>query len=292
MRQIEIVGGGFYEPILVVIPSEDCFEQITRLSDYVEKHFGRRPKGAWLAERVWEPQLPSSLAAAGVEYTLVDDNHFLGAGFELDQLFGYFTAEDQCRSVKVLPGLKALRYLIPFRGAEETSQFLRRAAAEHPGSFAAMGDDMEKFGVWPGTYDHCYRDHWLENFFTDLERNSDWLETSTPIDAVSFARFIGTRRSSHRFLHRDDGMVSAHPGAEPLPRFDCGICQSSCGIAFLARRNLEKFLFEVLRIELAAQKNAARFGQGSPSGANQPSKQILSSGSRGSQDSRAAKPMQ
>jgi hypothetical protein len=189
--QIEIVGGGFYEPILVVIPPEDCHEQITRLSDYVEKHFGRRPKGAWLAERVWEPQLPSALAAAGVEYTLVDDNHFLGAGFELDKLFGYFTAEDQCRSVKVLPGLKALRYLIPFRAADETSQFLRRAAADHPGSFAAMGDDMEKFGVWPGTYDLCYRDHWLENFFTDLERNSDWLETSTPADAVASHGSLG-----------------------------------------------------------------------------------------------------
>ncbi|MGB8540185.1 MAG: alpha-amylase/4-alpha-glucanotransferase domain-containing protein [Candidatus Acidiferrales bacterium] len=189
--QIEIVGGGFYEPILVVIPPEDCFQQITRLSDYIEKHLGQRPKGAWLAERVWEPQLPSSLAAAGVEYTLVDDNHFLGAGFELDQLFGYYTAEDRRRSVKVLPGLKALRYLIPFRGAEETSQFLRSAAGEHPGSFAAMGDDMEKFGVWPGTYEHCYRDHWLENFFTDLERNSDWLETSTPIDAVSSHGSLG-----------------------------------------------------------------------------------------------------
>jgi alpha-amylase len=189
--QIEIVGGGFYEPILVVIPPQDCHEQITRLSDYVEKHFGRRPKGAWLAERVWEPQLPSALAAAGVEYTLVDDNHFLGAGFELEQLFGYFTAEDQCHSVKVLPGLKALRYLIPFRRADETSQFLRRAAADHPGSFAAMGDDMEKFGVWPGTYDLCYRDHWLENFFTDLERNSDWLETSTPADAVASHHSLG-----------------------------------------------------------------------------------------------------
>jgi hypothetical protein len=183
--QVEIVGGGFYEPILVVIPWEDRLEQITRLAGYIDKHFGRRPKGAWLAERVWEPQLPSSLGAAGVEYTLVDDNHFLGAGFELEQLFGYFTAEDQCHSVKVLPGLKALRYLIPFRGAEETSSFLRQAASEHPGGFAAMGDDMEKFGVWPGTYDLCYRDGWLEKFFVELERNAAWLETSTPADSVS-----------------------------------------------------------------------------------------------------------
>jgi hypothetical protein len=183
--QIEIVGGGYYEPILIAIPPADRIEQITRLADYIEKHFVTRPRGAWLAERVWEPQLPSSLAPAGVEYTLVDDNHFLGAGFELDQLFGYYFAEDECHTVKVLPGLKALRYLLPFRPVSETSDFLRRAANDHPAAFAAMGDDLEKFGVWPGTYKHCYTDKWLENFFLELEKNADWLETSAPGDAVA-----------------------------------------------------------------------------------------------------------
>lgn len=182
--QVEIVGGGFYEPILIAIPAEDRQAQITRLADYIEKHFGARPHGAWLAERVWEPQLPSTLAPARVEYTLVDDNHFLGSGFELESLFGYFTAEDEGQTVKVLPGLKALRYLIPFREPAETSQFLRRAAAEHRGSFATMGDDLEKFGVWPGTYEHCYVNGWLERFFSELEKNADWLETSTPADAI------------------------------------------------------------------------------------------------------------
>ena len=55
--QVEMVGGGFYEPILISIPPADQHEQITRLGDYIEKHFGKRPSGAWLAERVWEPQL-------------------------------------------------------------------------------------------------------------------------------------------------------------------------------------------------------------------------------------------
>jgi 4-alpha-glucanotransferase len=183
--QVEIVGGGFYEPILIAIPPQDRHEQIIRLQDYVEKHFHARPRGAWLAERVWEPQLPSSLGPAGVEYALVDDNHFLGAGFELDSLYGYYLAEDQGSIVKMLPGLKSLRYLIPFRGVDEITQFLRGAAKDHPGGFAAMGDDLEKFGVWPGTYEHCYRDGWLENFFTALEKSSDWLELVTPADAVA-----------------------------------------------------------------------------------------------------------
>jgi 4-alpha-glucanotransferase len=183
--QIEMVGGGYYEPILIAIPARDRHEQIIRLADYVEKHFGQRPRGAWLAERVWEPQLPSSLAPSGVGYTLVDDNHFLGAGFELNQLFGHYLAEDQGHTVKVLPGLKALRYLIPFRSPAETIEFLRGVASANPNGYAAMGDDLEKFGVWPGTFKLCYQDHWLENFFAAIEQNSDWLETSTPAAAVA-----------------------------------------------------------------------------------------------------------
>ncbi len=182
--QVEMAGGGFYEPVLIAIPAQDRREQIVRLADYIEKHFGARPRGAWLTERVWEPQIPSSLAPAGVEYTLVDDNHFLGAGFEIDQLYGYYTAEDLCHKVKIIPGLKTLRYLIPFREVGETIEFLRGAADAHPGGFAAMGDDLEKFGVWPGTHEHCYRNGWLEHFFHALEQCDEWLEVATPGSAV------------------------------------------------------------------------------------------------------------
>ena len=80
--QVEMVGGGFYEPILITIPPEDQEQQIRRFADFIERHFGKRPGGAWLAERVWEPQLPAVLAEADVEYTLVDDSHFLTAGRE------------------------------------------------------------------------------------------------------------------------------------------------------------------------------------------------------------------
>jgi len=178
--QIEMVGGGFYEPILISIPARDRTRQITRLADYIQSHFGSRPSGAWLAERVWEPQLPSVLAPAGVCYTLVDDNHFLAAGFEPGQLFGSYLAEDQGFAVDVLPGLKALRYLIPFRSVDDTLNFFRQAAAEHPGGVAYMGDDLEKFGVWPGTHTLCYTNGWLDSLFTALERNSHWLETCPP----------------------------------------------------------------------------------------------------------------
>ncbi|MGB6429405.1 MAG: alpha-amylase/4-alpha-glucanotransferase domain-containing protein [Candidatus Acidiferrales bacterium] len=178
--QIELVGGGFYEPILISIPLADQREQIERLAAFLERYFGKRPRGAWLAERVWEPQLPSSLAAAGVEYTLVDDSHFLSAGFEPEQMFGCYVAEDGGHNVKLVPGLQALRYLVPFRDVGEVVGFLRDSSSRHPDGMAAMGDDLEKFGSWPGTYDHCYTNGWLDRFFSALEVESSWLSVVPP----------------------------------------------------------------------------------------------------------------
>jgi hypothetical protein len=183
--QVELVGGGFYEPILVSIPPEDQFEQLTRLACYLEKHFEQRPSGAWLAERVWEPQLPSVLSAANVAYTLVDDMHFLAAGFEPEELFGAYIAEDRGKSVWLYPGQKALRYLVPFGKVDDVITYLRDAASVHPGGVAAMGDDMEKFGVWPGTHEHCYKNGWLSDFFAALEKNSDWLNVCAPAEYLA-----------------------------------------------------------------------------------------------------------
>ncbi|MGC1105690.1 MAG: alpha-amylase/4-alpha-glucanotransferase domain-containing protein [Candidatus Acidiferrales bacterium] len=183
--QVELLGGGYYEPILVAISKKDAREQIDKLAGYLARHFGRRPRGAWLAERVWEPQLPSVLSAAGVEYTLVDDNHFMNAGFDPASLYGTFVAEDQGSPVILFPGLKALRYLIPYKSPQEVVGFFREAARARPGGIVTMGDDMEKFGVWPGTYDYCYTDGWLERFIAELEANQNWLATLTPSDAMT-----------------------------------------------------------------------------------------------------------
>jgi len=200
-QQIEMVGGGFYEPILAVIPPEDQLEQIERLSAYIEKHFGKRPTGAWLAERIWEPQLPSVLAAAQVSYTLVDDFHFLAAGFEPQELFGAYQAEDRGKCVRLFAGQKALRYLVPFGKVEDVIKYLRDAAATHPDGVAVFGDDMEKFGVWPGTFEHCYENHWLEDLLTALGENSDWLSITPP----------GDYAETHAALGRADLPTASYP---------------------------------------------------------------------------------
>ncbi len=185
--QVELLGGGYYEPILVSIPEPDRMAQIRRMADYLNQHFGVRPKGAWVAERVWEQNLTRSLADAGVEYVILDDSHFLAAGLDPSELHGAFITEEGGVPLRLVPSLKSLRYSIPFSDPEETLRVLRSGQIGPAPSISlfAVGDDCEKFGVWPGTHEHVYKNKWLERFLTQIELAGDWLQTITLSDYLA-----------------------------------------------------------------------------------------------------------
>lgn len=182
--QVELVGGGHYEPILPAVPDADKMAQVRQMADYLQHHFGAAPRGAWIAERVWEPTLPRPLALAGVEYVVLDDTHFLAAGLEDWQLHGSFVTEEDGHPLRLVPSVKSLRYTIPFQEPEETLRILREGVNQHDSLFA-VGDDCEKFGVWPGTYEHVFKNGWLERFLRTLEESQDWLETTTVADYLA-----------------------------------------------------------------------------------------------------------
>ena len=183
-RQVEPWGGGFYEPILPAIPEWDRAGQIALMSDWMEEELGVRPRGLWLTERVWEPGLAATLVRAGVAYTAVDDAHFFAAGFERDQLWGSWLTEDQGLALRVLPIHRDLRYRIPFAAPERTIELLGEIAAGGEGRLAVLGDDGEKFGVWPGTHALCWEKGWLDRFAAALEA-APWIEVVPPGEAIA-----------------------------------------------------------------------------------------------------------
>jgi hypothetical protein len=182
--QVEIIGGGFYEPILPMIPSHDRRGQIAHYTRYLEDLFECRVRGMWIPERVWEQSLVRDIALAGIQYTVLDDFHFKCAGLSDDQLFGYYLAEDEGQLIKIFPGSERLRYLIPFASPEETIEYARSVAERNPDSLLVFADDGEKFGTWPETKKHVYQDGWLRRFFDALVANSDWLKLTTLAQAI------------------------------------------------------------------------------------------------------------
>jgi 4-alpha-glucanotransferase len=186
--RIELLTGGFYEPILAILPDVDKRGQIERLSEFIKAEFGVRPRGMWLAERVWEPHLPRALHEAGVEYVLVDDRHFALAGLDPDDLGGYYLTEDQGATLGVFPINQRLRHLIPFADVDKSLEYL----GERRGRLAVVTvvDDGEKFGGWPGTHRLVYEEGWLDRFF-DRVLETPWLRPSTFGDVVDVVRATG-----------------------------------------------------------------------------------------------------
>jgi alpha-amylase len=183
--QLEIMTGGYYEPIISVIPRRDRISQIKKLTIRIKELFEYDATGMWLAERVWEPTLPSTLYDADIKYTCVDDTHFKYAGLNDEDLDGYFVSEDIGKPVFLFPISKQLRYTIPFQEPQETINVLRKLASEDEDRVLVFADDGEKFGVWPGTYDHVYQNKWLDRFFSAIEENLDWIEMITFDQAVN-----------------------------------------------------------------------------------------------------------
>ncbi len=182
--QVEMVSGGYYEPILPAIPDTDKIAQIRRLTARIERDLGTKPTGMWIAERVWEPGLPRLIREADIEWTVLDDVHFKNVGLEDQDLYGYYATEDQSSVLKVYATSKTLRYTIPWRPVRETIEALRDLATPDGKRILVMGDDGEKFGSWPETNTYSWgndgRSGWVDEFFHTLEQNSSWLLT-TPL---------------------------------------------------------------------------------------------------------------
>lgn len=192
--QVEILGGPFQEPILSMLSSQDRIGQILTHSHWIENRLGVRVRGMWTPERVWEQSCVRDLVEAGMEFTILDDYHFKKAGLSEEQLYGYYLTEDDGRLMAVYPDSEKLRYWIPFDSIERSVDYLRKIASTHENALLFCGDDGEKFGAWPQTFEHVYGNgSWLARFFDALVQNSSWLKTTTMSEARDQVKPLGKR---------------------------------------------------------------------------------------------------
>jgi len=162
--QIELLTGGFYEPILAILPRRDQVGQIRMMTEHLARRYGADATGLWLTERVWEQEVVGAITEAGARYTVLDDTMFHSVGVGDEELTGPFVTDHDGRPLLVYAGDRTLRYLIPYKRVERVTQYLSSGADR----LFVYADDGEKFGEWPDTYARVYEDGWLESFFTAL----------------------------------------------------------------------------------------------------------------------------
>ena len=180
--KVEILGGSFSESILPVWDFDSSKAQIEYMNNLVYDLFGCKPSGIWLAERAWEPNLPSVIDP--LEYVVIDDIHLKRCGVQENEILNtVFVADNVFSKVKLLASNEVLRYTIPFRQPQETIDYFNNFDDE---SFFVFADDGEKFGIWPGTYDWVYKSAWLENFLNQISNVVEFI-----LPKYFFANYTG-----------------------------------------------------------------------------------------------------
>lgn len=107
-KQVELLGGGYYEPMLPLLPLADRIGQIEQLTTFLRKHFGKRPRGCWLPGRMWEPNLAGALQTCGMDYTFLEDSQFVLSGLSGADAERPCVTEDQGKTVVVFPASEDL----------------------------------------------------------------------------------------------------------------------------------------------------------------------------------------
>ncbi len=194
-RQIEIIGGGFYSPVLSLIPAKDRVNQIELLTTYIRKKFGRRPRGFWLNEFIWEPFLCSSLHSSGMKYTFLEDTQFKRAGIENGDIYEPCYTEDQGKTITVLPVHSKLLKTAQEHSPEEFINLLMEIKQENENSHISLMFDGSRMNCKSKDL-KAISCKWLDQFFNllsdpyrssfTLTRAGDFIKTLSVLKKVYF----------------------------------------------------------------------------------------------------------
>jgi hypothetical protein len=191
-KQIELLGGGFYEPLLPFLPLADKIGQIEMLTTYIRRHFGKKTQGCCLPFGIWEQSLAGALNSCGMAYTFLEAESFRNAGIEEDELCLPVLTEDQGKLVTVFPVFASLEDALRSAGSAPGR---RRAAAV----FSSFPRENGENGIGA--------------FFEDLERRAaekrfDFglpakvLRSLGPLKRACFSDAAGSSFHPRRFLTR------------------------------------------------------------------------------------------
>ncbi|NDA25597.1 MAG: hypothetical protein EBZ05_01910, partial [Verrucomicrobia bacterium] len=172
--RVEMMTGGFYEPVLVEWAEEDRDGQLAMMAAWLQSRLGAEPRGAWLAEGVWGPSLCGAFHRAGLLYAPVDGSYFLQAGVSAAKLHGHYVTDQAGDLLTVLPTCPDLARLIPHASWDDLFGHLRRIANRGEDITLTLAANLETWPSLPGGVAG-----YLDTLFTKLEDSANWIQTLT-----------------------------------------------------------------------------------------------------------------
>jgi len=172
-KRLELLGGGYYDPIFPLISREDSIAHIEHTSTTISKLYRKRPRGIWLNQLLWDSSLTSILQKYGLDYTFLPDSDSIGYDPEQRLPSTPVITEHGGKCVTVFPihtRLCELWQSNKLRALFTELQALHAAADQNEINVITLFDSSEKQGSI----------NTIERLLHLLDNSSDWLEIVLP----------------------------------------------------------------------------------------------------------------
>ena len=181
-KQVELIGGGFYNPVFPLLFPMDRSGQVDLLSTAIRKATGKRPRGVCLCASAWDPSLVTSFETCGMEYVELDSSLIS----KDKNLFLPIVMADRGKSIKILP---VHNDFIPNENEEPSDLLLRiKKAVEKVSKNDTLNPDADRCAtviLHKDQIEPLLKNKWLEKFLNEIKENySDSIKLNLPAVSV------------------------------------------------------------------------------------------------------------
>ncbi|MBQ7159307.1 MAG: DUF1926 domain-containing protein, partial [Treponema sp.] len=196
-KQIEVLGGGYYNPVFPLLLPMDRSGQIEMYGSELSGALGKRPRGMTLYGSVWDSSLVSTLYSCGMEYVLLDNSLIPPAKRVALPLL----VTEQGKSVKVLP---SIHDGVSFPSHDDVSAYLSDLKKQASKLQKKSPEISEENRIISIVFDsdrflQLFEDGWIENLY----------KTAQETEGINFTY-------PQEYLHKYTSLVPAYiaPGIQ------------------------------------------------------------------------------
>lgn len=185
-RQIEILGGGYYDPAFPLLFPMDRTGQIEFLTSTLRSVTGKRPRGITLCASIWDYSLVSCFYNCGMDYVLLDDSLIP----DEKQKFVPLIMSDKGKTISILPLYQEFKPEIQDAPRDYLNLISKKIAKSSKNSPKPLKECVKGLNIQftHEEFQSLLRSGYLEKLYREISEKKDFFDFETPITLVKEAK--------------------------------------------------------------------------------------------------------
>lgn len=182
-KQVEIIGGGFYDPVFPLLLPVDRTGQIEKLTSQIRFLTGKRPRGVSICGSIWDYSLITSFNTCGMDYVFLDESLIPSEKLKFIPLL----MSEKGKSISILPLYQTLKP-DPDQSAYEYREELVKKVQKMSKSVPSYFYDSPRSAsiiFSHGEFASLLQSGWFEQFYRACREDiTGSVELQTPVTAL------------------------------------------------------------------------------------------------------------